>query len=1194
MVGEDDTPAARIETPSPEALRDELERLIVADLLGPVGGEDEQLPGRWPVRDLYLLGMLAPAGTVAVDAARDDDTATYGEESDSGQGDTGNRGPSLFPSSMGLSFAVAPGCDALAVRASWGRYLKESAEADDESGDGPETVPVWQRYPVAASVRVPITSDGALGPLELSADSPGVNIRGRCRTAGNGIRLVTLFLVNEQSPQGTQNRDEWWLFQPELDVTGGDGSAVFVGRRDALGADVGPSDPDEASLDLLYRRRVEFATGHGGATHADVDPQDPWRARRLHTVVAPSHDVARTEAPSPAEVPALAEVTLDMRDLSETTGPDLPAALLPLADAYDTWLDAEGSRIGSADDGLDRDVETARTNLAEARAIAARLRSGIELLGTSSEAAEAFRFANAAMWQQRVHTVAAAQRRDRPELTLGDALRAVDTPENRSWRPFQIAFVCLNVPALVDPHHEERAKPGLVDLLFFPTGGGKTEAYLGLTAFTLAIRRIQGVVSGHDGGDGVAVLMRYTLRLLTAQQFQRATALICACELLRRERVDADDPRWDGTPFRIGMWVGTSVTPNREKYAQQALEELHSGWGAKAKGANPVQLAACPWCGEEIDPSKGHARSDPDRWRTLVFCGDRFGDCPFTEAKSPGEGLPVVTVDESIYRLLPSLVIATADKFAQLPWQGPLHMLFGRVTRRCTRHGFRSPDLDSFGDHDERDRHNKTATLPAAETLDCLPLRPPDLIIQDELHLISGPLGSMVGLAETAVDELCTWDCDGARVRPKVVASTATIRRAQDQAYQIFWRNLAVFPPQVLDAGDSFFARERPVEETPGRRYLGICARGTRLKAVEARVFTTVLAAAQLLADRYGSAADPWMTLVGYFNSLRELGGARRIVDDDVTNRLRRTDRRGLARRTGLLIRELTSRIASTEIPEILDELGIRYEADRDKGDPRNIDVLLATNMISVGVDVSRLGLMVAVGQPKTTAEYIQATSRVGRDRSGPGLVLTIYNWARPRDLSHYEAFEHYHATFYRNVEALSVTPFSPRALDRELTAVLVAMARQLDADWNPNLAADDVDVDDDRMKAIVDRIATRAAEVGDGKRSADLVRDMLQARRDKWAALRAGEAAISYRPAKGQTRPLLEEPTGERWSEWTCPTSLREVEPNVNLVLDDRDEGPGQPPWAPPQAQEASQAPAADTDEDARTSETTDLEEVY
>jgi hypothetical protein len=420
---------------------------------------------------------------------------------------------------------------------------------------------------------------------------------------------------------------------------------------------------------------------------------------------------------------------------------------------------------------------------------------------------------------------------------------------------------------------------------------------------------------------------------------------------------------------------------------------------------------------------------------------------------------------------------------------------------------------------------------------------------------------------------------DGKAVRPKLVASTATIRRAGDQVYAVFWRRVRVFPPPVLDLDNSFFAVQRSLDDAPGRRYVGICARGLRLKSAEVRVFSTVLAAAQKIYERYGIAADPWMTLVGYFNALRELGGMRRLVEDEVASRLRRADRRGLANRKFLEVTELTSRIGSTDIPDILDQMSVPHDPAREKGSNRPIDVVLATNMISVGVDVSRLGLMVVVGQPKATAEYIQATSRVGRETWGPGLVFTIYNWARPRDLSHYESFEHYHATFYRHVEALSVTPFAPRALDRGLSAILAAMVRDEHLQWNPEAAAAIVDVTAAGVRVEIDAIIKRAAEVtGDATLEADL-RLLAGRRLDEWAKKQKRPGArLVYREEKGNAIPLLEMPTGFDWQLWTAPMSLRDVEPSVNLVL--RDEGRSdaiEPAWT---SAKGGKAPAP-TDDD-------------
>jgi hypothetical protein len=412
-------------------------------------------------------------------------------------------------------------------------------------------------------------------------------------------------------------------------------------------------------------------------------------------------------------------------------------------------------------------------------------------------------------------------------------------------------------------------------------------------------------------------------------------------------------------------------------------------------------------------------------------------------------------------------------------------------------------------------------------------------------------------------------------VRPKVVASTATIRRARDQVSALFMRNVAVFPPQGLDVGDNFFSRQRqPSQLAPGRKYVAVCAPGRRLKVVLIRVYLAYLLAAQVLYEKYGRHADPWMTLVGYFNSMRELGGMKRLVDDDIRSRLARGSDRGLANRVLRVTEELTSRKASTDIPIVLDHLEVPFdpvvEAERQNrrkagqrvdGRPP-IDVLLATNMVSVGVDVRRLGLMVVAGQPKTTAEYIQATSRVGR--SAPGLVCTVLNWARPRDLSHFEQFEHYHATFYQQVEALSVTPFAPRAIDRGLSALLVSLVRLASPEYNANEAASTVDRDHPLVKSAVETITRRAWEISQRADIRAEVEARLKRRLDDWAdeaANTVGGRRLGYQQKRdGVTVGLLETPGAARWAPFTCLTSLRDVEPTSSLILVDRgmDDLPG------------------------------------
>ncbi|MFI7317595.1 DISARM system helicase DrmA [Streptomyces venezuelae] len=1132
-------------TPKPEDIREELERLVVTDLLGPIGGADEELSGS--PSDHYIIGRLAPGGA-QIDP-NELDEVRLAEAPDADEGDRepdAPNVPSLQPSAMGFTVRVDGAVEELRVECSWATYKAGPSKDPERSGA------VWHRsvHPGTANVKL---LEGLIEPQAVLPDEfPGIVVRGRVRRY-EGDWLVSLFLVNgQENTRGAGN----WIFQVQLAARGADGVAPFKPRKDAASRSGDPADrAEQRALAMTYRYHPEFAVGHGVGVHATVDPEDPLRAVKISTRAAPSYEVPFTDVPHPdtegdEDLAELRDLVVDMKVLAELDSAELRSALLPLVEGYRAWIERTRQQIGDPRARLDGFEGEARENLRRAGIAADRIEEGIRLLD-DGPALEAFRFANRAMHLQRVHTLAAARRRKAPETSLATATHDVDEPKNRSWRPFQLAFLLLNLPALADPGHSERSvddNRALADLLWFPTGGGKTEAYLGLTAFTLAIRRRMPRLGGLDAENGVAVLMRYTLRLLTIQQFQRAAALICACESLRRE----DPSRWGAVPFRIGLWVGGGVTPNTTEQARDWLKDRRKDRGRGRRGlkGSPHQLTSCPWCGSKLDAGRDIA-VEPTLRRTLITCSDAF-ECPFGAAFGQDEaGLPLVVVDEEIYRLLPSLIIGTVDKFAQLPWKGETQTLFGQVSRRCTRHGYVTADaVDSEW---ERPSHTPHGSHPAARTETVTRVRPPDLIVQDELHLISGPLGSLVGLYEAAVDKLATWDIEpGTAVRPKVIASTATVRRADRQINDLFSRHTAVFPPPGLEAGDNFFARQRRIDRKPGRRYVGICAQGVRTKAVYIRVYVAQLAAAQLLHDKYGQneITDPYMTLVGYFNSLRDLGSMRRLVEDDVSTRLTRVSQRGLAVRFPGEPAELTSRMSSDAIPDILEKLELSF-ADWRKGMPRPIDVLLATNMIAVGVDVSRLGVMVVANQPKSTAEYIQATSRVGR--RAPGLVFTVLNWARPRDLSHYETFESFHATLYQHVEALSVTPFAERAVDRGLTGVLAALVRNLKQEYNGNRGAQFFDVRGELGDHVVQYLKRRAQAVTSDRKVGQAVLEGLESRLDYWESKRNAPATVlGYRTARrqGDVTALLKEPSGARWQLMTCPTSLREVEPPIRLMF--------------------------------------------
>lgn len=1137
---------------TPVKIRQELLEIVLRDLGGPANGPEEIITEQ-TVRDRYILGLLAPKGQTPLPAEEDEDIASDGMDGEDGKSEPVNvQGRTMLPSSLGMTFTAAPDATEIVVTAKWGHYDRVSSTELGLELDPPKLV--WKRMQIEATSEPIAIKEGRISRWIPNQEFSDVYVDGRIRKIAEQW-VITLFLVNgQQEPQ--KLKDTAWVFQPELVVEAPDSGPIFIRKMNVRVN----ANPEDLAMQMVYRKQVEFAVGHGVATHVDLLEGSFERAVRIKTETAPTFELPKTIAPAPKDVQGLSGIELDMKSLSEIPDGGFGSALSSLVTAYRIWLAGIQARANSPESNLQSYAPQANTVVENCQHVLSRLENAIALLDANPQAAEAFRFANHAMWQQRIHSLFTMSVRQKKNETLEE----IDTPENRTWYLFQLAFVLINLPGMVDPTHPERSDPdsAIADVLWFPTGGGKTEAYLGLTAFTLAIRRLQGKMGEYDGSAGVTVLMRYTLRLLTLQQFQRATALICACELIRKS-----NKKWGDEPFRIGLWIGQRSTPNWTEESDRVVKEYRRGGSFRSSAVGgsgtPHQLTNCPWCGETLIPGRDIQVETfkAGSGRTLVYCPS--ASCEFNQRNAKSEGLPVVVVDEEVYRRLPSLLIATVDKFAQMPWKGETQMLFGKVNAYCSRHGFRSPDVD------DADRHNAHKNgMPAAISEERGNLRPPDLIIQDELHLITGPLGTLVGLYETAVDGLSSWEYQGKIVRSKVIASSATIRRATEQVHALYMRNANVFPPPGLDIEDNFFARQiAPTEKAPGRLYFGICAPGVQAKVVMIRVYSAFLSAAQFLYKKYGEAADPYMTLVGYFNAMRELGGLRRLVDDAISTRLRQMEKRGLENRKFNInsVKELTSRVGATDIPETLDRLNAVFDPNAEKERLTKskakekidysdipIDVLLATNMISVGVDVPRLGLMVVAGQPKYTAEYIQATSRIGR--RFPGIVCTVYSWVRPRDLSHFERFEHYHATLYQQVEPLSVTPFSARAMDRGLSALLVSYIRLLGENFNGNKDAGFLKAGHEFILRAMDDISKRAAAITSDEDLEAIVRDNLNVRVANWLAnattVSQGGGMLGYKTKEdGRTVGLLIPPGKER-DMFTCLTSLRDVESPVSLIL--------------------------------------------
>lgn len=948
---EADTPPTPIS--DPRAGRDAVISEVRRRWLGPAGGEDELLE-RNPVY-AYLVGTLYPVevGAAPVTVAEDvevidaeeaaadvepmvdDDAVDVGlgdaEEDDPGVNITGAFG--WAPQSMGASFVHSG--DTIAVDLRAGVYAR--ADGDDDH---------WQRRQLTVRQVVDVTSSGRREVLEGRAL---LSWRSR-HHAGKRLTTVSVSNARDVAAGEAKRHTDLCLFQVEMSCTDDGGLSPYP--QGGIHASA-----EDRELAFRYRNKPSFAIGHGVAV--DWSPNDA--PKTVTTTVLPEAEVGAIRAK------AGAGDVYRMRWLAdESLAPEAySAALSQVAADYRAWIAKQRIEAESVS-GSQHDVAVGIVERQERAAV--RMEEGIALLARERSILTAFRMANTAMrWQMlRQGGLIDADARYGSSLDLD---RGEREPQ---WRPFQLAFILSALTSTVDDEHADRE---LVDLIWFPTGGGKTEAYLGLAAIEMIRRRL---VRGYKGG-GLAVLTRYTMRLLTAQQFQRAATLICALELMR-----SDDERLDETPaFSIGLWLGNTTTPGTYKQAQKELGTVRG----QSKPENPFQLLDCPWCGHSILPPRHTSKDGAYGVRASsssfeFFCPDEA--CPFNDE------LPVQVVDEGLYDNPPTMLVATVDKLARLAWIPQGAKLFG-----------------TGGVSD-----------------------PPSLVIQDELHLLSGPLGTIVGVYEAAIGALLRWR----GTAPKTVASTATTRASERQVRELMAKEVESFPPPGLDADDNFFSEPDP--ESPGRRYLGIMPQAHTPSWAVGQLSAELLNAPQAVTLT-GPAKNAYWTLVVYHNSLRELGRTVTILRDDVpSNLVRREKAEGSARSLGSDgVHELNGNVDSTELIALLQRL------EKGPDDPEVLDALATTNIMSVGIDVSRLGLMLLNGHTKTTSEYIQATSRVGRGKT-PGLVVTMFRSGKPRDRSVFESFGPYHQAYYRFVEPSSVAPWSPQARRRALRAALVILVR--------------------------------------------------------------------------------------------------------------------------------------------------------
>lgn len=1275
-------------------MRDKFIYELLKEVLGPRDGSEETLLE--DPYDEYLTGVIVPWKWHGKDVEADDaEPVAGGGVSDDDASDTyivstfsSALDPLSKPGSMGISFRLGGVDPSMDLCVTWGRY--QHLEDTEDGG--------WKRASNRAIIGVKLdeVGDRTYKPYSVYSEDDGEIYLAIRKDVVGEYTSVTVKLINDLQPEGKNKpHTSCCIFQPSIRIKLADGTFAAPEKKEYSESE------EDMTLQFLYRERLSLARGHMCAAFwRDVDPEESGVDFPSLWVDGVTHkDCHEFEAPDfrTEFVPVYAMPSPDFEWQSEYgAAPDLSAAklseiwnddeidehLLPMYESYLKWAEKNNEITDSFSDD---ELRAARKIVDFQKKACERILSGINLIKKDKNVRLSFCFANRVIWLQN---------------------HWKKKTDDFGWRPFQLAFFLMNIEPLFNENSEYR---NVADLLWIPTGGGKTEAYLAIMAFTMALRRRKALASSTSSvnmtGGGTTVISRYTLRLLTVQQFRRTIQMVTAAEYLRVQTVHekigwrpekcdiTDDFILGSMRFSAGLWVGIGVTPNKLRGDRGAIKALRGG--AKDAG-EPAQLTTCPVCGGwlsipnegiterkltihivfktdadvdsveqffrtlevkddtvEVEGIKVTAESHSAGYMTASFSmsgqrddlkpenveklwGDvsgkadengikleiasfrssRPGYFPVMEPKSKNtaregdfeiycpnpecdlnrgvhwkEGVPLnvdpedrgelpdglylkktetpfiesaripipaCIVDEQVYRRCPTVIVGTADKIARLAFEPRVASMFGNVEKYSSCYGYYRDDLLPKDPNATTKRCKEERMITSV-----LPFSPPDLIVQDELHLIDGPLGSMFGLYETAVGALCS---SGDRV-PRYIASTATIKHAESQIQSLFTRDMFQFPPHGMEIEDSFFVHypsgEQAWDEThPGRVYMGICAPGRGAHTPLIRIWSRILKTGNDL--RGMKHAGNFWTLVGYFNAIRELGGALALYRQDIVERLEHlrkisggSDTREIDQSR---IVELSSRIESTHLPSILKELEtLKTPVEK------NPDAIFATSMFGTGVDIPHLSLMAVQGQPKTTSAYIQATGRVGRKYSAP--VITFLRASRPRDMSHYEMFTRYHHRIYLDVEPVSVSPFSEGALRRASGPVAVAFLRNMrDAHVRWWSDAGDVVIDADSeldVQQINDLFENRFSKlpeslVKQGKTSQEIREDIK--RQIEWwktiakqsgTSLRFNEYTMYGHPEKDV---VLGDPVhkhaGKKFVYENAPQSLRDVEETTGFEV--------------------------------------------
>jgi len=1238
-------------------MREKLIEELIKEVYGPRNGALEEMDGD-PLKE-YVTGVIIPGKCKIKEDADPDSESTapagenfLAEDEASDEGFTAFTPSELDPKmrarSFGISFVVRGDEPSFKLCVTWGRYTREENENKK----------IWKRTPHLAIEHIIMDENMKKIPVYRGDDGEIlIYIR---KISLDGYHNIIVNLVNDLRTDKCRGREltESSIFQPSIRIKMLDDTQL---TQPEIEGDL---------LHFLYRNRPVLARGHMcSAVWKDIDYSDHIDSKILW---ADGHyfdechefftcDVRSEFVPLyPNPAPLLEWDEQFEKEFGKP--PELSAYLLsemweedevdrylsPLTSAYERWIE---KNEGIAHALPDEFKQIALDLIKNQKELLKRMRTGIELLKQDDDVRLSFCFANRTIW---------LQHRWRGK---GDF----------RWWPFQLAFIIMVLESLCNRNSEFRE---YIDLLWIPTGGGKTEAHLALMAFIMALRRRKAMHGENRTGGGTAVITRYTLRLLTIQQFRRTLRMVTAAEYLRvmetgrgrgwrpaKCRID-DDLIFGSLRFSVGMWVGGAVSPNHLRKSGGAIDAL---LGNEAEG-EPAQVIRCPVCGTYLSVPKSGLpagerlflviRSDekPDdivdmilsckdvmadlgdvtvrdhtpRYMTLILtlgdrkltekeiddlweklrslipaeilsmrasrpgyfgCGSEPGrirnlpgdfeiycpnpDCELNNGTVHVEGVPLnpggagkelpdglverqselpfsghripvpaYTVDEQIYHRCPTIIVSTADKIARLAFEPRATSIFGNVERYNAFYGYYRNSLLPY-------EITKKAS-DDVNSVEVRPFMPPDLIVQDELHLMEGPLGSMFGLYENAVEGLIKIAGAG----PKYIASTATIRDAEVQVRRLFARRLFQFPPYGIDIDDSFFVRHPEWEkgwdeERPGRVYMGIYSPGMGPLTPPIRIWSRLLKTCHDLRD--DDNVKYFWTVVGYFNAIRELGGGRALYREDIIERLKYISSGNMRMLDPEKVVELSSRINSTDIPLILDEL----EAGGRKQFFENPDAIFTTSMFGTGVDIPHLSLMIVHGQPKTTSQYIQATGRVGRSHGG--LIVTFLRAGRPRDLSHYEMFPAYHHRIYLEVEPSSVSPFSEGSLARASGPVLVSFLRNMphaSAEWygeDGRVVLDPGAPDDIRkfMKILSDRIARIA-------KNPDSVANYFSSQIDRWVVtarrIRDTLEFVEYPYKTPRKNVVLGDPHHENSGLGVvyrnAPQSLREIEETTGFEV--------------------------------------------